>query len=661
MPESQNDCSIQVQQSLIEAFDPLKTERRRNIVEFMDDEYTLPPHKGGQKWITQPDQIAVMLMWAHPDVLEMIASKATQRGFTEIALAIHMWLLGAGETSAYFLPTDGMAKRLDRSVKHWQKSVDFVGDKLLADKNSARDSRNTISEKEYTTANQYYYGGSSAVNTSQFTASFITIDEAERTPGSVEGQGSLWAAADGRGSGLLIPSRKRIFSSPLTPDGIITMLLGECDHIFNCEIPCPLCGEFSVLRFGDKSDGWGIRFAEHGTSVERSETVEHVCRYCKNGWTQDRYEDVIDDCRWVSESGYWFDHSGDGDFNLKIDGQYEPVKAPYKVGIQHTDDGAGLYGTSSWKGAVRRIIDYTAQYQKTQSTDDVKRFVNEFRAKPFEDQAKREIPTHELLARREQYSHSIPAEVQMLVVGIDFGLKYSNYELMGFGADGVCWAIKRERFDGDALDEDSRMFTMIEPVLKAEYQTEDERMLPVALTIMDGRYAQKNVQKLAALDPHRRIVVHGDGKHPRKPMFDYDPKKDWNEEAKCFEVTINPHKASARLYHKLAVPRGEAGYYHVPDTEDYSRLWADEITSDKKKKRKVNNQWIDVYEKDHSGIAGEAHDTAKYCLMAVDIALDYGLADIDEDFEPYRGKKMIIPQQVTPQPTTPTFDISDAY
>ena len=649
MQKSTSEYSQKAIDSAGRCLSVFKTDKRRNLVQMMDSDYTTPPFKGGgEKWVTMPDQVGIMLMWLRPDLLEMIVRKAVQRGLTEIALGAHMLLIERGESSVYVMPNSEMAGALDKSVKHWQRTVPFVSDRMLSDPEKMRETRNKIKEKQYTTCTQYFFGAGGAGSTSQYTVSFATADEAEKIDDDPANQGSVWAGFDGRFQGLLTPGRKRLFSSPQSPDGIVSQLLNDCDHVMRCEMPCPLCGEFSVLRWGQKSDNWGIKFDEHGTSEERAESVRHICQHCENPWTEDRYQDVIGDCRWMSESGYLFDvHEGDdGEFKLKLGSDFEVVPDPYKIGLEHTDDGAGLYGRSDWKAAVRRCIDYEAAAKKTGNTFHKKRFTNEFRAMPFKEEAEREIPTSELLDRREVYDHWIPDDVQYLVMGVDFGGDYSKYQIDGFGYHDR-YGIEIVRTDGDAKNHESRMFTAIDTALKREYKNQYGKTIPLVIAIMDGRFAQSGVQALAAMDrdPKRRIVVYGDGKHPRKPMFDHDRKKDWNKEAMCFEVTINPHKASDALYYKASIPKGEPGYYHIPKTEDFDRLWANEFTSDKKKKRKVNNQWIDVYEKDHSGIKGESHDTGKYVGIGDEVALDFNYVTPVEDWNPGDvPKELIIPQ-----------------
>lgn len=635
----------------------------------MDDEYTTPPFKGGRKWVTQPDQRGKMLMWVHPDVLELVSSKAAQRGETLIAIGAHMYLLEPGENSVYVMPNAELANSMAKIVEHWQKSVSFVGDRLMADPEKRQDKRNTIKQRLYKTCAQYFFSAAAAGGTAEYSATFATNDEAERTPGDPKNQGSVWAGFDGRFQGQQKKGRKRIFSTRLTPDGIITELMDECEHVFNCQLPCPLCGDYSVLRWGEKEDEWGIRFDEEGKPEERAETVRHVCRYCGDGWTQDQYDDVIEDCRWVSESGYWFDDSDDGDFKRRIDGSndlgckkfnpddFEVVAAPYRVGIEHTDDGAGLYGVSDWVKAVRQCIVYTASANNG-NDNHIKRFINEFRAKAYAPKDVREVETSELLDRREEYEFPIPRDVQFLVCGIDFGLTYSEYEIVGYGNDMECFPIQRRRIDGDADNHESRMYTEVDEMLLAQHKRgHDGKLLPITLTIMDGRYAQSGVRNLASKDPDRRIVVYGDGKSdPRKPLFQYDPdkpEKSWHSigfengaEVGCFEVTINPHEASRQLYAKVAIPKGKPGYYHVPDTEDYGKLWANAFTSDKKQEKDGRV----FYGKDHSGIRGEAHDTGKYCYIAGVSSIEYAYFTLDEMYDPYRNRTITRPD--TPAPST---------
>ena len=608
----------------------------------MDWWFTLPSHQAlnGEAWTTRPPQVGLMVLMTNFGIRELIIAKCTQWGVTQIAIALMMWVtIYRGESWVYFMPSARLAERLNQTVKHWILKVAIVAKHFVPPNVSGNHPGNRKDEKWFIRANQYYLGGATSANTSSFSAVGAIIDEFARVRENVANEGSLIGAARGRFSASKSGGVIRAFSTHNHADSALVTQMEMCDDKFYCEVKCPKCHEFSVLSWGSKESEFGIKFNSEGTTKERAESVRHVCRLCKQSWVQSDmpaawldpentpFESAEDYCRWVSVNGLWLD-TDTGHVKKKVEGEWVKTKPPEKCAAELCSDGMGLYGVGPWSTAVTDCITGTLLEKQHGDVGDIQRFENEYRGIPFLREMQNEIPVDEFIKRREEYSHKIPREVQYLTLGADFGGGESVYQIDGHGANGERWAIECKKLLGDELDSESRIYSGIDEVLSNEHENEDGVFLPITLAIMDGAWAPSysSVRKLAAKNPTQRIVVYGYGKDPKKPMFDYDQKRDWDKEHKCFAVLINPHTASYQLYSKLKIPKGSPGYYHFPINEDFDRLYAEELGADRPVVRPLKgskSQTYIAYEK--HGPRNERHDVAKYNTIALSVGVERGM------------------------------------
>jgi len=645
----------------------------------MDEDHWLPKGKGG-KWETRAVQIGLMLMWQHPDLKEFGGPKCTQFGYSEIASGIAMWLIEQGVANAYFLPDNKLARRhSNQTIKHWVRTHASLSRLLVCGDVDKQHPTNTTELREFTTGSFYCLGAATPSNTAVFTVFFIQWDEPNRTKENIGGEGGLLGLARGRFASSPLGGRIRLFGSPTVPKATIETYIDGCEHVMECFLPCPLCDEYSTLHWGDKDDPYGVEWDDLPDFEASGKTVRHRCRHCNECWTQDRMDEITPRCEWRSVPGnalqsqdgfdpetynhYWFDTSEeDGDFKQKIDGKWQVVKPPARMGVQLCHDGMGMYGETPWSEAVRVCREATRLEKMQGDISEIQPFENTFRGITHLRTAATEVATDELFDRREIYPHRIPAAIQSLTLGADFGGKYSKYQIDGHGANGERWGIELRKIDGDREDPQSAMYAQLDRIMSAEYEREDGEMLTIDMSILDGRYSMDKVKLLAAKDPTKRIVVLGDGKNLRRATFDFDKDRDWSEEDGCFTVTINPNKASGALYHKLRQPLDSESPYHIPKSirqedgsllvlEDFNRVNLKEMTADKAKSRKFGNGWIVGYEKEGPHVDNESHDTAKYNGIALTAATKHGPVVIDDDYVPKkRAERIAVP---TPSPEKP--------
>ena len=661
----QISCSPQTQDDWREILSPLRTGERPTLVEFMDG-VELPPHKQARNptWKTSPTQVGLLLLLAYAGILEEYIAKPVQVGLSEAALGLMMWVtIYKGETWGYFMPTDKMASRLAQSVDHWVRTHPEVNKQFLyGDKPRKRGPGNTQEEKWFTKANQYYLGGNTIASTAQITLRGAILDEFARVTQDVKSEGSLLGAARGRQKGSKGGDVIRAFSNHTDPDSLLVKQMELCgDDLFECEIPCPRCDYYSVLHWGEKDDGWGITFDGEGTSIERGKSVRHVCRHCGEGWLQKELSDVERRCRWVSRSGLWMDSDTNQLKSLKEGAEpwikgapnlddWVKAPSPKRVAIGHCPDGKGLYGMASWPDEVTTCIEAKSLEKNYGDTNDIQRFENEFRAIPFVREHADVILPDDFLERREQYQHRIPVEVQSLTCGVDFGSEdggYVYWQVEGHGANGARWAIEKRKIYGDCQDENSRMYTQLDDLLSKEHERGDGVMLPIDFCLLDGRHIGDMVKKVAAKNPRQRIVVFGSNNY-KAPLFDFDSKKCWKDEFKCYEVTINPSMASQKTYYKLSIPKEDnegdlnPGFFRFPIDEEFNRAYAAELGADLPYQKQTPHGTVTAYKNKQSN---EAHDVTKYNTIALIAGVSHGRIRIDNDYVPGKAQTIDVPEK----------------
>ena len=633
----------------------------------MDRVYYLSSHGGGGKWITRPDQRGSALMKRHPDVKESCHIKSTQEGESEQAGGSAILDALEGHSVVYYMPNDKKAREFtEKTFNHWIDSVDEVLAEFKHEKASQKVTGNDLNTKPFLDATLYCLGAKSAANLATITVQRGYIDEPDRIDANIQNEGGVIGLLQGRFRS--IPSgRLAVLGSPTTKSGRIWKYLSTCKHVFECFWPCPECEKMQTADWGSAQHDYGFKWSpvHDGDELDIEETAKsahYVCKHCKHEILEADFRDQLHKCEWFSNTGLWFDvkaSNGRGEFKAKQNNEWRITEAPAKIGIRKTRDGIGLYSLTSWVEGVRGWLE-AVNY--THVNDDPDEFLkpqfNTYRGTIFEEISQQSVEPDVVLTHRlKNKLDKLPNNIERMGMEIDFQKRFCKYMVTGYSKNGkktdiLCWICKR--IEGITADPDAEYWRELSEIATAKYEREDGQVLRIGRVIADAGHQPDNVIKWCSEDPDHRIGVFGragsvGGKE--RVLFDYDPdnpEKDWqsytvgDKDYGGYGVSINPHKASSRVYSRLAKEPEEPGCFILRNTDDFNRTFAEEAVADKhsRKRRAATGEWYDHYEKEHDSDDNESHDLLKYSIIVLHVLDRYGEVvprDLEKEVKPTKA------------------------
>jgi phage terminase large subunit GpA-like protein len=183
-------------------------------------------------------------------------------------------------------------KTMERRIEPLFKSIDVQFRTQSENKNSRRTGDITFS-KEFDGGNLDLVTANSAAALAAETKRFGVFDELDRAKKALGDEGSPWAQFWSRLKAWMDEKKGLAISTPTDEDSseiFKLFLTGTQEEWF---VPCPLCGEFQILRIKSES-GFGLTWkSKNGRIIKRS--IEYVCKKCSKGWKETKkYQSQLD-------------------------------------------------------------------------------------------------------------------------------------------------------------------------------------------------------------------------------------------------------------------------------------------------------------------------------------------------------------------------------
>jgi phage terminase large subunit GpA-like protein len=605
-------------------FEPLIPRDRLFLADWMDTLYKKPMEEGtGEPWRTRAMQAGIMVALCHTDVKKIFFQKVAQFGGTTIAVAAQNYFnVEYDYNTCYYLPNDPEAK--EHSKSKWStmiRDIPKLSKALVAPSVETQHPKNLDTFKMFSTSSAYCRGAISKSRFQRITLHFVVLDEIDRMGRTIgkkeDGEGSPVGLVEGRfgeqgyGKLFVLGTPTRLGDSP------IHELCDACEFMYEWHAPCPLCNKKQIMIWGNEHLDHGVKWDKTLTKLrDQANTVHYVCKHCKKGFDHNQFRRVKEKGVWVCASdGSWIDHKNNC-FRDK-DGKVM-IKGPDEVSFVASPDCSGLLSNKSWADGLFDFLRAVNKANKGKS-DDLVTWFNTYAGVPFREKSQKEADPNRLFKRREEYYGKIDPQILKLTMGIDFQGKFCKYQIDGHGLGGEQWALFSDRFDGRVDDINSEYWDKLDVIANKTYHDTNGRPLRIEVVIADAGYHPRNVLKWCGRNKDQRIAVKGDGKRADRPLFEVDWKKDFVKDYNCWYVTIGPHQASRLLYMKLAVDQVGDNYYHFPKSDYFNIDYFDELTADKETFRRVGNDFVVRYDKENKNVANEAHDTAKYNIVALEV------------------------------------------
>jgi phage terminase large subunit GpA-like protein len=504
---------------------------------------------------------------------EVIFEKCSQIGATESGNSWLGYIIAIAPSSMlYVMPTDTMMK--DTSKNRIQKMIDLTPSiKTKIKPARAKDSNNTIQFKEFEGGFFKGVGANSPVGLASTAVRYVYLDEIDRYPMSVGGEGSAIDLAKTR-TATFGARRKMFLTSTPTLEGTSAIDLAfrkTGQRFYN--VPCPLCGVLQVFSFEQlRYDPLKLKAVDF--------QVQYECPHC-NELLLEHYKTRM------MAAGQWIAAHPENENGLTFGYHLNALYSPY--------------GWYSWKDMVKDYEDAQNDIPKMIT------FVNTKLGQVYRD--KGDKPDWEALwNKREKYPRNIPfASVAIITAGVDVQADRLEVEIVGWIKGKQSQSIDYRILFGDTANED--VWKQLDTMLNEVFIREDDRVLTISMMAIDTGFNTSHVYDFCRRHATSRVIpVKGQARqvimvsHPK--AVDVTKKGKAINHVKIFNIGVSIIKSELYGWLKLMPPTDGSdtypnGYCHFPEYDEshFRSLTAEELKMITNKKGQIEYDWTVKYKR----------------------------------------------------------------
>ena len=243
------------------------------------------------------------------------------------------------------------------------------------------------------------------------------------------------------------------------------------------QVPCPACGEYQRLVFGDKDLSYGLKF-----KTDWPYKAHYICQHC--GVVIEHHQK-----RAMVQAGKWM----------------AKMPAPGRHPSYHIDALVSLLTT--WDKLVEAFLDAKDDPQK------LKAFHNLWLGQAWEERG--DAPDWQrLYARRSDYpARTIPVGGIMLTAGVDIQQDGIYYEVVAWGDGKRSWSIDIGYLEGQTADPASGVWGKLDEVYERRYPDEYGNHWQIDAMAVDSGYNSNSVYLWTRARPKAYAVKGQDGWH----------------------------------------------------------------------------------------------------------------------------------------------------
>ena len=511
------------------------------VSEFADAEIRVTGGpREGTRWRTDfaPYQRGIMDAFSEPRVETLVVMCSAQVGKTAIALNLVAYHIAHDpcpilvvQPTARPMAEEFSKNRLDPLIK-----ASPILSRAVSKKRS-RDSTNTILAKTFIGGSISIGGANSAASLAARSVRLLLLDEIERFPPELPGEGSTISIVLARTKSFGRSRRVGMFSSPTIVGGPIHSWYLDGDqreyHVY-----CPGCGVLHPYEWCNVKWPPGA-----GASAARLHCPE--CDY--------PFDDV--DRIGALTGGEWIAGNPDREDKTIVSFHLSELYSPFSE--------------------LTKIVDGFHKARRAQKAGDpslMHTWQNTTLGEPIELELGVGVESKPLLLRREDYGDcDVPAGGCLLTMGVDTQDDRLELIVYAWGPGQESWIIDRDTLPGDP--DEPAVWEMLDLFLDYGYQHASGAVLMVTATCIDSaghrtdavydychRRASRNVYATIGRDGERAIIA--------SPAL---PRRRARGGRKCPLYTIGVDAVKSLFVSWLKRDEPGPGYVHIPLT-----AWADE-------------------------------------------------------------------------------------
>lgn len=431
----------------------------------------------------------------------------------------------------------------------------------VVSKTRTKDASNTTLLKTYRGGFVAIGGANSAASLAARAVRLLILDEIDRYPAELPGEGSTLAIALKRTSAYRRRRRIMMLSSPTLVDGPIDTWFKRGDQR-RYYVPCPHCREMNPYEWKN------VRWIENDPRTARIH-----CPSC---------EYPIDDAQRVAilSLGEWRAEN--------------PERADRTVVSFH------LWEAYSPLSSLTEIVSgflRAREQQKGGDRAEMHTWQNTTLGEPIEPDEGEGLEAHFLVANRKPYptDTDLPIPGCCVTAGVDVQDDRLELLVIGWGVGEESWFVDRHTLPGDTSQPEP--WTMLEAVLQHEYRHESGVRIPIQATCIDSAgHRTTLVYDFAARWAAKRVYATI-GRDGDRPIVSSPSPRRWGRQQRQVPLyTIGVDAAKSLFYSRLnitnpfaaidqATPASVPGLVHLPLVDWCDEEMCEQLTSEKLVKR----------------------------------------------------------------------------
>lgn len=482
---------------------------------------------------------------------------ASEGGINFVLYAIHH----APAPMLYVLPTVDAAKRVSKQrIAPAIEAIPAVRNKVATPR--ARDSGNTLFQKDYPGGTLIMTGSNSAVGLRSMPARYLFLDEVDGFPSDLDGEGSPIQLAVRR-TATFRRNRKVLMVSTPTIKGLSTIEdYYEQSDQRRYFVPCPECGEMQPIEWEQ------IVWTEN-----EPHNAQFACR----------------ECGALSSESHKTNMLNAGEWRPTAQGRYRGYHL------------SSLYSPAGWYSWADAAEDFISA--KHAGQEQLKTFVNTVLGKTWEETGEQVDPTG-LILRREEYPQDLTFACR--TVAIDVQKDRLELEHVGWAADEESWALEYTVLPGDTA----------QPAVWDQLAETLNDMQPDGVVIDSGY----NTQLVYDFVAKRKYCWAIKGQAGAGIPLIQDAQKRALRLRKRRQRTVTPEpigvdQGKAIIMSRLQLSEPSPGYMHFPNETEYDDEYFAQLTAEKLitryTKGRPRQEWVQTRARN------EALDVRVYGLACV--------------------------------------------
>ena len=509
---------------------------------------------------------------ADPSVEEVVLMFATQLGKTTALLALMAYVIDHDPAPLMLvLPTVEVSRRFSHQRVAPLIDANQCLSEKVADVRSRRSS-NTIWVKKFRDGMLVITGANSAPGLASMPSRVVLFDEVDDYPETVGSQGSPIALATARQD--TFANRKRIkSSSPKQPKGSsVIERAWETGSRGEYYVPCPHCGEFQTLRWGQ------LQWTDDDPA-----TAAYACVGCGSLIAEADKAGML-------EAGEW----RDGNPTAKV--------RSYRLN--------SLYSPLGWLGWGTLVAEFVAASKQMQMGNlaPLRAFVNTRLAETWEEQAEK-LAANDLEERAEDFPlGTVPADGLLVVGFVDVQDDRFEVGTWALGEGDQMWTVDHRSIPANpGLEAD---WVKLDAALRERFPHALGGSLPIEAAAIDtgGHFTHDVYRYVRRVPSARKIAATKGMDRPQMPILGRASKVDVNWQGGVIKAGVKLWMVGVNSAKDLLFARIRSGRVHF--SAELGSEWFEQLAAEHRIAKRTPHGLRHVWVKKASGARNEALDIA---------------------------------------------------